>query len=180
MIKKRGPNLLHQARQRVEWAKDILGSNCDEASVERAVWAMLVRQERHTRRADSLRRPTNKKEKIATARVARELRRLNAALSGSDLPNFVRKLLPSDMRELQMTLEQLGGMSLGKPTRPRPHLKRYAVQMAGLLLQQHQLPLATTRGGKFDLLATVIYGDRDADLFNYLRFYRDVKLHEEF
>jgi hypothetical protein len=167
-------------RERVEWAKDIIGPTCDEASVESAVWSMIARQERHARRADFLGRPTTKKEKVAIARVARELRRLNAALSGNDLPNFVRKRLPDDMHELQTTLEQMGSASLGKPKRPRPHLKRYAVQMAGLLLQQHQLPLTATRGGKFDLLATVIYGDRDADLFNHLRFYRDAKLYDEF
>lgn len=161
-------------RERVGRAKAILGPRCDTASVGRAVRYLLVRQERQARGADILRRPTNKQEKAAVGRVAQELRRLNAALNNPALPEFVGKMFPPELREHENKLEALARLPLDKPKRSSD-LKRQAAGQAAALLQEHELPLITTRGGKFHRLAAALYGKDHADLFNHCRFYRDVR-----
>jgi len=125
----------------------------------------------------------NKTEKKAVAKTANALHRWNATLSDPKLPSFAGELLPvslSELRKLQKKLEQFGDESLPKPRRPRTDLRRHVAKLAAYLLQMHHLPLKTTRRGKYHQLAAAIYGDKNADLFNHLRFYRDVQLYQEF
>ena len=80
----------------------------------------------------------------AVARVERELRRVNAALNDSDLPNFVKALAPPGLREFQKKLEALASGRLPKP-KPSGHLQRLAAQHATLLLQEHHVRVTSTR-----------------------------------
>jgi uncharacterized protein (DUF1786 family) len=125
----------------------------------------------------------NKTEKKAVARTAAALRRWNATLADPNLPTSVGKLLPmplAELRKLQKKLEQLGHVKLRRPRRPTIHMKSLAAAVAGCLLQQHKLPLKTTRGGTYHRVAAAIYGDKSADLFNHLRDHYDRQLFEEF
>ncbi|MFY9839040.1 MAG: hypothetical protein WAK55_21705 [Xanthobacteraceae bacterium] len=166
------------ARERIEWVSSILGPGCDQDEVESTVRAMMADQWRY-----ELGRPMNKTQKKAIAQAAKALRRWNTTLTNPKLPPSVRERLPvtlAELRKLQKELEQLGDASLDKPKRPTIYLRRHAAKLAGYLLQAHRLPLRATRGGKFHQLAAAIYGDKSADLFNHLRFYRGVRLHQEF
>jgi hypothetical protein len=165
-------------RERIKWVSSILGPGCDKGEVESTVRAIMADQLRY-----NLDKPMNKTEKKAIAQAAKALRRWNATLTNPKLPTFVGKLLPAtlaELRKLQKELEQWGDVSLRRPRRPTIYFKRYAARLAGSLLQAHGLPLKTTRGGRYHRLAAAIYGDKSADLFNHLRFCRDVVFFEEF
>jgi hypothetical protein len=112
------------ARRRIRRAKAILGPGCCEASVEKTVWAVLVRQELHEiRRAAgmlSFRRPTNKQEREAVRRVASELRRLESALNNPAVPYFAKKLFPSDLPRRRVQLEALADARLESPSGRSP------------------------------------------------------------
>jgi hypothetical protein len=175
------------AATRIRWARAILGSKWNRASVESAVHAMLY----HEGRAAALKakhkrpeRPTNKIEKRAVGRVAAELARLNAALRKSDLPSVVSKLLPVDLlREREIGLYEMAGISLKKPKQfsnqkkklpGRSNLRWQAAQYASLTLQELGMYRATTRGKTLHKLAAAYYGNQDADLFDYICFYREL------
>ena len=136
------PNLASVALKRIRRAKKILGPGCREKSVEATVWYLLVRAERNARGANKvmLRVPTNKQEKAAVDRVARDLRRLNVALKNPDLPKlaFPRELKPT-LNELQENLEHLALRRLGRP-HPSRWLQQLTVAQAAALLQEHQHP----------------------------------------
>jgi hypothetical protein len=165
------------ARKRIKWVREILGRGCNKEGVESAVWTMLGYQ-RPYENEESM-----NKTKKAIARAAKALRRWNATLTDPKLPTSVGKLLPTslaELRKLQEKLERWGDASLGRPERTTFHLRRRAAQVAGYLLQAHNLPLNTTRGGQYHRVAAAIYGDQDADLFNHVRFYHDHQLFEEY
>jgi hypothetical protein len=169
------------ARQRIRQVSKILGPGCNKAEIESTVWAMIGDQGRYERRADIYRRPMNEKEKEAIKSVAKAARRLNVTLKQPALPSFVKKLFPSDREKTAGELETLGLIKLGKPHRHRPpHLPRRAARYAIYLLQLHQLPVTTTRGGQAHKLAAAIYGAERPDTFNHLRLYRDVQIYSEF
>jgi hypothetical protein len=173
------PDLDRTVRQRIRWAKAILGPNCDKVEVEKAVMSVVVRQVRINRPADFdygiVLRIRNKNQKMATDRVARELRRLNAALRHKDLPKYIKRLFQvEELSKLQSRLEILARRPLGKPRKRADASKRNAAMEAAFLLHEHRLPLTTTRRGKFHQLAAVLYGAKDADLFDYCRQYRNV------
>jgi hypothetical protein len=170
-----GHDLAIVMRERAKSAKVILGPGCDDALVDRMVWAMVWLQLRKQQAANFSRKPTNTDEKKAIDRVGRELHRLNAALNSSNFPNFARKLFPPNLRKLQKELENLAALPLSKPKRSSD-LQKNAAAFAAALLKKQQVPLMTTRGGKFHKLAAVLYGKDDADLFNHCRVYRDMKL----
>jgi hypothetical protein len=168
------------ARQRIKSAKAILGPKCNEASVAGAVWMILVQQERGTRaeqeRRNTQSRPTNKKEQMAVDRAARALRHFAAKLRDPDLPKFVRGYFPDEVLKRVPQLEALAKLPLRKPKQsgfspPGYPLQRRAVMLAVDLAVEHKLSLATTRGGELYRLCAAIYGKKDADLFNVLRFY---------
>jgi hypothetical protein len=173
------PDLDRTVRERTRWAKAILGPNCDKVAVEKAVLSLIVWQVRIKRPADfdygivlTIR---NKNQKLATDRVARELRRLNAALRHKDLPKYIKSLFKvEELSKLQSHLEILARRPLGKPRKRADASKRNVAIEAAFLLHEHRLPLTTTRRGKFHQLAAALYGDKDADLFDYCRRYRDV------
>jgi hypothetical protein len=171
------------ANERIKLVRKILGPGCNKAEIESAVWAMIAEQGiyRRKRGADFRRRPTSKGEKEAIKSVAKAARRLNATLKQPELPRFVKELFPADREKTASDLEKLGLGSLPKPRRHAPpHLPRRAVQYAVLLLQQHRLPIKTTRGGTAHQLAAAIYGTERPDTFNHLRFFRDVQIYLEF
>jgi hypothetical protein len=179
MTQREGRELQAEARERIKRVSSILGPGCNKTAVKRTVWAMIAGQGRDQRRADIYRRPTKRKEKDAMKSVAKAARRLNVTLKHPALPSFVKKLFPSDREKTASDLEKLGLTSLPKPRRhPPPHLLRRAVQYAILLLQQHRLPVTTTRGGQAHRLAAAIYGAERPDTFNHLRHYRDVQFFE--
>jgi hypothetical protein len=168
------PNLASMVRARVKSGAAILGPGCDKALVERSDRAVIYLEVRHTHSAETLRRPTNKRQKAAVNRVAQEFRRLNWALNKPDLPDFVRKMFPLELHERQKELDALARLPLRKPRRDGSR-QRAAAEQAALLLQEHKLPLTTTRGGQFHRLAAALYGKNDADLFNHCRLLRNVR-----
>jgi hypothetical protein len=166
---RRDSNSKQEHAKRVKHVKAILGP---EASVKAAVGSMMAREVRAASRSTYPHEPTNKREKLAVARVARELHRLNSALNHADLPKFARQLFPSDFlerqKELQAELQALGSLPLAKPKRSS-EMRRMAAETAAMLMQENDLPLTTTRRGKFHRLAAALYGDDHADLFNHCR-----------
>jgi hypothetical protein len=136
---------------------------------------MLAHEGRAAALKAKRKRPVNKLEKRAVERVATELRRLNAALRDSNLPTSVRKFLPNDLlKERETELGEMARRPLEKPKRPGVYLKKKAAQYASLTLQDHGIRRTTTRGGELCKLAAAYYGDRDADLFDAVRVWRNV------
>jgi hypothetical protein len=52
-------------------------------------------------------------------------------------------------------------------------IQRQAAALAYSLLRQSNRPIVTTRNGAWHRLASILYGDRKADLFDYLRELKD-------
>jgi hypothetical protein len=156
-----------EIRKRIKLARAVLGSGCDKAAIEGSVRVVVVKQASWA----SLR--PDKKKKDAVARVAEALHRLDAALANTSFPSNLRKRFPrAELSRLRFQCEKLGYEPLPAP-RKDVHDKRIAVGEAASLLFELDRPLTLTRTGEFCRLAAALYGDKDTDMFDRCRAFRN-------
>lgn len=179
------------AKARINLAKTILDSKFHRETVESCVAAMLNHEWRAERLKEELKaeqgRPAKKEERKAVQRVAGLLHRLNVAIGNSDLPAGIRKSLQTDfLVTRQKELEAIAKRPLKKPRASDPNPKKKkkrpdrtnlrwdAARYASLTLQVLDIERTTTRAGTLHRLAAAYFGYKDADLFDYIRFWHDV------
>jgi hypothetical protein len=157
-----------QIRRRIKLARAVLGSGCDKAAIEGSVRVVVVKQAKWVSY-----RPTQQK-KDAVARVAAALHRLDVALdNASSFPSHLRNRFPrAELSRLRFQCEKLGYEPLPAP-RKDVYDKRIAVAEAAYLLFELDRPLTLTRTGEFCRLAAAIYGDKDADMFDLCRAFKN-------
>lgn len=87
------------------------------------------------------------------------------------LPAFVKNQLKLHREFYQKFADTI----IVRPGSPRPsNAKQIATHYAHWLLKEYRSrPPGVTSGGTWQKLATILYGNRKADLFDYLRGYRD-------
>jgi hypothetical protein len=89
--------------------------------------------------------------------------------------NNARNALPPDLRPLFADIDfkkhQDVCAELAAPGKPKrdDYAKITAARQARLLLKKYGHPIKTTRGGTWERLAAILYGDKSADLFNQCR-----------
>jgi hypothetical protein len=124
----------------------------------------------------------NTKEKQAVRQFGIALRRLEIAFDNPELDQYLHAAFPLDKFEFERWLtycKEAANVPLPKSStkgklRPATAAKRYAAKAAARLLKRHGLPVHVTRKGAYCRLAAVLYGDKDADMFEQCRSVLDL------
>jgi hypothetical protein len=156
-----------EIRRRIKLARAVLGSGSDKTAIESSVQYVVVRQASLA----SLR--ATKRKKDAIRRVAKTLHQLDAALNDTSFPSHLCGRFPrAELSRLRSQCEKLGYEPLPAPRKDVGD-KRIAVRAAAFLLYELDRPLTLTRTAEFCRLAAALYGDKDADMFDLCRAFRN-------
>jgi hypothetical protein len=153
--------------QRIARACKILGPKADQAAVaEAADFCMSDEKPVRRYRLGGFYSPRTKRERTAAGQLRDALAKVKKLLSECSGCLRADRQWLNELARLQAAADAVAHSALPKPTKADVR-KRHAVASAAALMEERGLALAVTRGGKFERLAAVLFGDERADLFHY-------------
>jgi hypothetical protein len=92
------------------------------------------------------------------------------AIENSEIPLYAKKSMMDEIRNFREQCEQIADkQKIRHGSKQKSNAKRTAAEAAYHLLANFRKPPGLTRSGIWHKLAIVLYGDKAADLFDYMR-----------